>query len=255
MRANAVGLSRHARALWVLCGLAASVSARSADSVPAPRLARDQPASAFPAAHPPSQLLDFDIPAQPLAAALNRFASRSGWPVLFHSKMVAGRMSSAVQGRYRPDAALQRLLEGTGLAPEKVAGGPADAYVLKEPDAQEIAAGASAPAVDFDYGGRVQSHIWQALCADTRTAPGAYRFLLRFRVDASGRVYALRMFSSTGDARRDAAVLETLRHVRMDHSPPPGMAQPLTMLVLPSDQAGAPRCANTRTDVGVAGAS
>ncbi|MGT2493630.1 energy transducer TonB family protein [Cupriavidus basilensis] len=137
---------------------------------------------------------------------------------------------------------MQRLLDGTGLAPEKVAGGPADAYVIKESDAQAITAGASAPAVDFDYGGRVQAHIWQALCADTRTAPGTYRFLLRFRVDTSGRIHAVRMFNSTGDARRDAAVLETLRHVRIDRSPPPGMAQPLTILVLPSDQAGPLLC-------------
>ncbi|MHA7686004.1 TonB family protein [Cupriavidus sp. PET2-C1] len=217
------------------------------------RSAGEQPAS--PAAHPPGQLLDFDIPAQPLAAALNRYASLSGWPILFHGRMVAGRTSSAVQGRYRPEAALQRLLDGTGLAPEKVSGGPADAYVLKESDAQAIVARAAAPAVDLDYGGRIQAHIWQALCADARTVPGTYRSLLRFRVDTSGRVHAVRMFSSTGDGRRDAAVLETLRRVRMDRSPPPGMAQPLTMLVLPLDQAGGPRCVDARIDADATGAS
>jgi len=251
VRAYAAGLSHHGVATWMLCGLAASASAWGSDSAPVPRAAGAQPVS--PAAQPSGQLLDFDIPAQSLAAALDRYASLSGWPILFHGTMVAGRTSAAVRGRYRPEAALLQLLDGTGLTPEKVSGGPADAYVLKE--AQAIVAGAGEPAVDFDYGGWVQARFWQALCADSRTAPGSYRSLLRFRVATNGRVHAVRMISSTGDARRDHAVLEILRNVHVDRSPPPGMAQPLTMLVLPFDQAGGPRCVNAGFDSGTGGAS
>lgn len=201
-------------------------------------------------AHPPGELLDFDIPAQTLAAALNRYASLSGWPILFHGTMVAGRTSSPVQGRYAPEAALRRLLDGTGLTPEKVAAGPADAYTLKEVGSQSDGSGSGSNAVDFDYGGWVQARIWEALCADSRTAPGTWRSLLRFRVDAAGHVQSARMFSSTGDARRDAAVLEALQRVRVDRSPPPEMVQPLTMLVLPFDQSSGQRCAGAGAGAG-----
>lgn len=151
-------------------------------------------------------------------------------------------MSSPVQGRYSPEIALQRLLVDTGLALQKVATGPADAYTLREIGPPSSGAGAGASAVDFDYGGWVQGQVWEALCSDARTAPGNWRSLLRFRVDASGQIQGARMFTSTGEARRDAAVLATLRRVRVDQPPPPSMAQPLTMLVLPLDQGGGQRC-------------
>jgi len=205
-------------------------------------VARTPTAGAAPALPAPERILDFDIPAQPLAAALDRYASLSGWPIVFHGEMVAGRISSPVQGRYSPEAALQRLLAGTGLALQKVAAGPADAYTLKEigPPAGGSHTGASA--VDFDYGGWVQGQVWAALCSHARTAPGNWRSLLRFRVDPSGQIHGARMFTSTGDARRDAAVLDTLRRVRVNQAPPPSMAQPLTMLILPLDQGGGQRC-------------
>ncbi|MDF3834539.1 hypothetical protein P3W85_16475 [Cupriavidus basilensis] len=235
----------------MLCGLAASASAWGTDSALAQRSAGAQPA----VVHPPGQLLDFDIPAQPLAAALNRYASLSGWPILFRGTMVVGRTSSPVQGRYLPEIALRRLLDGTGLTPEQVAAGPADAYILKEVGSQSAGSGSGAKAVDFDYGGWVQARIWEALCADSHTTPGTWRSLLRFRVDAGGHIHGARMLSSTGGARRDAAVLEALQRVRVGRSPPPEMAQPLTMLVLPFAQSGGRRCDNASIDAGARGAS
>ncbi len=146
---------------------------------------------------------------------------------------------------------MRRLLEGTGLIAEKVDSGLDDAYVLKELGARTVTSRSGASKVDFDYGGWVQAQIWQALCADPRTAPGGYRSLLRFRVDAAGRIQGARMFRSTGDVDRDAAILATLQGVRVDRPPPPGMAQPLTMLVLPREPGGAQHCAaSTPTPAG-----
>lgn len=218
----------------MLCGLAApALGAPYVDDAPS---WEDVTAPGAPSGAV-DRALDFDIPAQPLATALQRYALISSRPALFSSAMVAGRTSTALHGLHAPEAALHRLLEGTGLIAQKGKGGPADAFVLKVVSAQANAARPSPgpDGLDIDYGGQVQARVWEALCAEARTAPGDYRSLLRFEVDASGRLRQPRLLTSTGDVRRDAAVLEALERVRVGRAPPPRMAQPLTMILLPRD--------------------
>lgn len=57
----------------------------------------------------------FEIPAQPLNAALEVFARNSGWQVGYPAVLAQGKTSSALQGRFTPTDALARLLAGTGL--------------------------------------------------------------------------------------------------------------------------------------------
>jgi iron complex outermembrane receptor protein len=57
----------------------------------------------------------FDIPAQPLAAALDAFARHAGWQVGYPAVLAQGRTSGAVRGRMSPVDALAQLLAGTGL--------------------------------------------------------------------------------------------------------------------------------------------
>lgn len=57
----------------------------------------------------------FDIPAQPLNAALQAFARNSGWQVGYPAVLAQGKTSSTLQGRFSPTDALARLLAGTGL--------------------------------------------------------------------------------------------------------------------------------------------
>jgi len=64
----------------------------------------------------------YDIPAQDLAEALRRYSEISGKPVIAAEQLVAGKRSRAVHGRLSPDAALGRLLEGTGLTVARVDG-------------------------------------------------------------------------------------------------------------------------------------
>lgn len=224
-------LSRYAAIFVVLCTLAASALGAPAGAV-----------EAVPGTQ--EQSLDFDIPAQPLAAALQRYAVISSRPALFSSAMVAGRNSSAVQGSYTPEAALELLLEGTGLIAQKGKSGSSEAFFLKNIGTQSTAH-LPPEGLNRDYGGWVQARVWEALCADTRTAPGTYRALLRFEIDASGFVHQARLLTSTGNTGRDAAVLKILRQVHVDRPPPADMAQPLTMILLPRDQehpGNAPRC-------------
>jgi TonB family protein len=245
LHTHTTGLNRYGVALFLLSGLAApALGAAEGDNDTLTGDVAD--VTSLPGSA--EQALDFDIPSQPLASALQRYALISGRPALFSSAMVAGRSSNTVHGSHTPEAALNLLLEGSGLVAQKGREGPDYAFVLKAIGPQADAGHPETDGLDIDYGGWVQARVWDALCANARTAPGGYRVLLRFEVDASGRIQRARLLTSTGNARRDAAVLDTLQHVQVDRSPPPGMAQPLTMILLPHDRRhpddGASSCSN-----------
>ncbi|WP_164738519.1 TonB-dependent siderophore receptor [Aquabacter cavernae] len=63
----------------------------------------------------PPAAIAFNIPAQDLGSALTVFADRAGLRLLFPSDLVAGRRTPGLSGAYTPDAAIARLLQGTGL--------------------------------------------------------------------------------------------------------------------------------------------
>src|SRR5450631_1800625 len=56
-----------------------------------------------------------DIPAQPLCDALAVFAKQTGLQLVYVSGVVDGQRSRAVRAGLMPEAALSRLLRGTGL--------------------------------------------------------------------------------------------------------------------------------------------
>lgn len=57
----------------------------------------------------------FAINQQPLVSALNAFTAVTGWQVGLSAELAEGVASPGVQGSLKPEAALQRLLAGTGL--------------------------------------------------------------------------------------------------------------------------------------------
>jgi hypothetical protein len=195
--------------------------------------------------------VDFDIPALPLGDALKRYAAVTRQPALFRSELLLGLTSSAVRGLFPPDAALGLLLEGTGLVAEKVRTGSGVTLALRPAAAPAAAPRAAGLGSLAGYPSLVQAQVWEALCDDTRTRPGAYRSLLRFEVDAAGQVRRPRLLGPTGDAARDVAMLEVLQAVHLAHAPPPELPQPLTLLILPTDSRGGTRC----RDAGGAAAS
>ncbi|MBL0770021.1 TonB-dependent receptor [Sphingopyxis sp. DHUNG17] len=83
-----------------------------------------------PTAHAQVQSVQqsYDIAAQDLGTALQRYSQVSGREVIASSSIVQGKRSARVQGRYSDDAALSRLLSGTGLVAELVDG----ALVIRE---------------------------------------------------------------------------------------------------------------------------
>ena len=57
----------------------------------------------------------FNIERQSLAAALSQFAAQSDRQILFSTDVVAAKRSNSIKGELEPEAALRRLLKGTGL--------------------------------------------------------------------------------------------------------------------------------------------
>lgn len=208
--------------------------------------ARAQPDA--PQRRPHDARIAFDIAAQPLAAALEQYGRVTGLPVFFDAERVAGRHAAPVHGLFDAQAALDALLAGTGLVADDAGVGATTAFVLKlapavPKPAQPIDAVRTAPAtVDRGYDGLVQTRIWEALCAHPRAAPGGYRAAMRFVIDGTGRIAHAFLLHTSGDRARDDAILDALQKLRIDRAPPPDMAQPLTMLILPRSQTPGLEC-------------
>lgn len=226
--------------LWMmLCGLAAPAGAVDGPSEllggvqPAPRVLSGR-----------GSLLDFDLPAQPLAAALNQYAYLAKQPVVYPGSLAMGRMASAVTGRFTPEAALQLLLQGTGLTVQKLRTPVGDTFTLSEAAGRDVPRGDTSALLETPRGfhGLVQARILQALCAQTGTAPGDYSALLRFKLDGEGRVRNAQLLDATGNARRDAAILGALGQLHIERPPQAVAGQSLTMAVLPRGRDAKPPC-------------
>ena len=188
---------------------------------------------------PQARAIDFDLPAQPLAAALKSYAVLSGQSVVFIDELVAGLVSAPVHGRHTPRDALQALLGNTGLLADDVGGPQGEAFVLRREAGNRAASPVAAGRRDYDAALQVQ--VWRALCRDPLSAPGAYRAIVRFSVRPSGLLDGIELIWSTGDERRDAAIRGSLKALRMA-PPPPGLPQPLTLALLPGAAGPAGAC-------------
>ncbi|MGJ7606822.1 secretin and TonB N-terminal domain-containing protein [Variovorax sp. LT1R20] len=183
--------------------------------------------------------LRFDLPAQPLEISLSVFGRLTGHSVLVASSLTAGREAAAVQGDFAPREALQRMLAGSGLAARYIG---ADAFTLvpvpswpsaRERRADENAPKADAAAAQAGYAAVLQASITRVLCIAQPDVFGRYRLGLQIWIDAAGLVNEAHLIEGSGFAQRDALVLATLGSLQMDAPPPPGMAQPVTILLTP----------------------
>ena len=175
---------------------------------------------------------NFDIPAQALVTALRTYSEQTGVSVLFDDNLVRNRRSLGVTGRYGAPDALQHLLEGTGLAAHYAS---PMAFTLMPDNAAEPA---DVPDDVVDtvaserFAGRLQASLVRSLCSSGQTHPGRYRLAMQLWLDASGAVTRTQLLSSTGDAARDTQI-QALAAGLVVAPLPPGMPQPLTILMLP----------------------
>src|SRR6185437_9906153 len=62
---------------------------------------------------------NFNIPAGPLDAALDAYTAQSGVPVIAATDQLRNTRTKGIAGDLPPDAALSRLLKGTGFVPSR----------------------------------------------------------------------------------------------------------------------------------------
>jgi iron complex outermembrane receptor protein len=86
-------------------------------------------------AHAQGQAAAIDLPAQPLEAALHALSRQTGVVIAVDAALAAGKQATALQGRYTPREALDRLLAGSGL----VAVAQGGAFVLRRAPAPDAA--------------------------------------------------------------------------------------------------------------------
>jgi hypothetical protein len=97
----------------------------------------------------------FDIPAEPLGAALNEFARQADVTLLFSSSLVSRGRTTGVHGDLAVSAALGRLLGGTGLGFRQVSSSAI--AIVGSSSSQGAAGNPSAPAQGSASGGAASS--------------------------------------------------------------------------------------------------
>lgn len=118
-------------------------------------------------AQAPQAPISLSIPAQDLGSALTAFADKAGLRLLFPSNLVAGRRSPGLSGTFTPDAAMARLLQGTGLVYRFTRG---NTVTISAPTASGDDGGAIALGViDVTGAGADQQLVALATSAGTKT--------------------------------------------------------------------------------------
>ena len=134
----------------------------------------------------------FDIPALPLAEALQRFTASTGHSGLYDSGLVAGRRSR-VAGHYTAESALRLMLGDSGLQARY---GSPDTFTLAA-----VATAAPGPAETLAarrrYHGKLQAAMRALLCGDPDVRPGSYRAAVSLWFGDSGQVRRVRLLDST----------------------------------------------------------
>jgi TonB C terminal len=171
--------------------------------------------------------LEFNIPAQPLATALEQYGNITGRNALYNSNLLIGRRSTAVEGQIPPDVALTTLLGGTGLAASHVS--PDSFFLLPAP----VKGSAVVQPAVAQYYGRIQVRLQSALCSAGEARPGSYRIGMRLWIDDVGNVTRYERLTSTGASQVDASIDRAVYRLQIGAPPPPGLGQPVSIVIMP----------------------
>jgi TonB C terminal len=228
-RVSRSGLCRRG---WTLAHRVAFVGLLIILTVPVATLAFSQPA-VVPQLKSGAPIVAFDIPAQPLAAALRAFGSAASVQLFYETSLMAGRTSTVVRGTFSPAAGLQILLTGTGLAATSFDPGTVTIIPAPKQSGALDLSPAKARAIPFaPYFTLIQARLRSAICQApaTRTDPSEIR--VQLWIAPSGTIAQVKLLSSTGSEVRDHVYLDTLRALAIA-APPPSMPQPVTLMILP----------------------
>jgi hypothetical protein len=197
----------------------------------------------------PAGPVRFDIPAEPLIAALQAYSLQSGVQVMFETASAAGYQSAPIEGDFAPEVALRALLANTDLRirysrPTAITLAPASAPNPDDPPAHALAPADmtldtlrvnSTPDADLhrfdDYIGAVQADIEKALKKVTQTRHGDYRVAVKLWVDPSRMIQRAELQGTTGDHGRDGAIVNALRGLVLSRAAPANTPQPMLFML------------------------
>ena len=187
-------------------------------------------ASARAQSAPPHTEIQFDIPSQPLADALLAFGAATGLEVFYDGALAIERRSAAVSGNLTPAEGLKGLLEGTGYVAVATADANTLTIVAEASLATPSAAASNAHLRRYEpYFAILQSRVSAALCSSDDAGSG--QVIVSFWLASSGVISRAEMLNSgTSPARRDA-IARAMRGLRIGAPMPPGLPQPITMVI------------------------
>jgi hypothetical protein len=206
-----------------------------------------------------ASLIEFHIPAQELAAALDRFGAEAGVQIFYESSLARGRQSSPVIGRYSREEALLRLLLGTGLRARFTASGAVSIDAAGSggmageggggPEAEAAGGGGgySGPYAEMRldtlrveapggfplrqrygfYASSVRLQVRSALLRNEDLRSRTFQLQLNLWLDDDGRIARSALHRSSGVQRIDAAVTRALGGLVVRPEPPRGLPQPI----------------------------
>jgi hypothetical protein len=216
-----------------LCAMLSSLPARALELVPMERGA---------------SLVNFNIPAEPLATALVDFGLQADLQVLYESTLAQGRRSRPVIGAFTKDDALQLLLQGSNLVASfaddrNVVLHPVVPIMLENEMVASIGGGGHLTLHtlkvegeiqrDFTaYNGVIAFDLQRALLRNAQTRHGNYQVDARIWIGATGDVRRAELVRTTGDNHRDDAIFRTLQDLVVSRVPPADMPEPVLVSIV-----------------------
>jgi hypothetical protein len=185
------------------------------------------------------ELVWFEIPAQPIATAIDAYSSATGLEVFYDGALAAGRRSNMIRGTFAPDSALRELLAGTGLAARPTGRG---SFTLLQAPSRPVSSVA-----DQSYFAAIQTKVSEVLCAHRETQPGEADLLVRLWIASSGTIARAQLSDASDASTKEGAFAAVLRGLPVG-VPPAGMPQPVTMAIMARHPGQPTGCANANAD-------
>ena len=182
--------------------------------------------------------VEFDIAAQAIDGALDKFAAATGFQVFYQTALTAGHQSQSIKGMFDPTAALQPAVARIG--PNRPIHRPT--IRLRSRRQNDIGpALLSAKRAALVYYGVIQAAVTAALCQSTNTRPGSYRVAIQYWIGPAGGVSRVRLIGSSGDGARDDAIIRAIQMVVLQPELSQ-LPQPVTLAIEPGERGGSAAC-------------
>lgn len=183
------------------------------------------------------QPVSFEIPAQPLAQALDSFSIASGIDVFYNAAMAERRRSMPVIGTFTPQQAIAIMLSGSGYVARVTA--PGSIAIVNHEPGPAAAEAPFGPSRYEAYFSKVQARIDDVLCALPDRSAAEADMLLRIWLRPSGEVARAELLSADqpGKPSVNRLVADAISVAKFA-APPGNMPQPLTLVVLPPPSRG-----------------